>query len=866
MNIQDLVPHYKKVLTQPILQDITEENPILFFRNFFGRTKSRAMTIIGKNKLQTVNFHNPYDLRGFKHINILDKIVTNFNVFPYVSWVTNRQLFPHFLNEKIEEICITRPKIIIKLSKSDDSYSIDYFYKISEDMENDRQYKILHEENIRITNSDIFVKQSIIMYNKNLIPRSMKPFTFEPNTEYNKVILYRYQKDDIIWMKKIENEDYNIEVENTKINYRGGNIISEMGLGKSIIVLSFIVDEKNQYDKYIKEYSKNCNYFYKNGKYIHQNCTKKIKENELYCNEHKKRNFHDKLKLELNIQLINDNMSTFYNNTGKLITNASIIICPDHVGNQWCTEYYQKIKSTKIKRVILILTLFQWNNLTIADILFADLIIISYGMFRDIRIVNPNTIRKSFTFIESRVSGLGICLNHFHFKRIFLDEIHQIKEDSIYNIKINSIFCDYIWNITGTPFINGLKGYLGLLSYNSNINTEDVLIKKPEYIMSLMNNLDILFRRNTKENILQDLLSTFTYNFNLLEFTKEERDLYNGFLAGNENAYSERMMKLCCDPELYEKTRGLIASCKSLSEIREVIFKQLSSEIIIINNQIEIINTSINTIQDHSNDIHIRGLRNSLTVNLKNKENKEKTLNYMRENIIETVNHGMCCICLDDITNVSVTQCGHKYCQECIEKFINTTMRNNQFKCPQCNTFLQQNQVYCIKESAIPSDELSQIIQDVKSTKIGNIIYYIKHQLKLTDKIIIFSQWDELLHKVGNRISEYLPVLYCNGSLYTKNKAIKMFNESNDHKVIMLSSSNCASGINLQTANKIVFIEPINGNQKYRQETEDQACSRSNRIGNKHSNIEIIKFIIKDTIEEDIHNNNVDDSRMMRRI
>ena len=80
----------------------------------------------------------------------------------------------------------------------------------------------------------------------------------------------------------------------------------------------------------------------------------------------------------------------------------------------------------------------------------------------------------------------------------------------------------------------------------------------------------------------------------------------------------------------------------------------------------------------------------------------------------------------------------------------------------------------------------------------------------------------------------------------------------------MLSSKNSASGINLSCANKIIFIEPILGNKKYRDETENQAISRANRIGNKHPSIEIIKFIIKDTIEEDIYNNNVDDLQLKK--
>jgi hypothetical protein len=839
MDIKEL---YGKVYSIEV--EIMEIEPILFFRNN-NRYINKEINVIEKEHLVNMSFIPNYsNFYNSKKIIILDQ-VKRVHVFPFLKWNETDDDYPIYIRNMVEFIRIEKPNIIIKLDKQAEIYTINYYYKIG--IEESHIYKALVIEMNNIMNNKKFINEINVLYDKNVVPRSMVPYSFIQNSDYNKIELFKYQINDIIWMQRIENGDYNVEFNDFPVKYNGGNIISEMGLGKSIIVLSFIVNETNPYDKYIIGYSDKCNYFYKRGALIHKSCDKKVKENNLYCTEHTKRNFHDKMKLNLSNELINRDFSSFFN--GKFITNASLIICPEHIGDQWCMEYYNKIRSIKMKRVLVILTIYQYNNLTLSDVLFADIIILSYNLiYSTIRCNSNRVIIPNHSTVNLRLNEIGLTLSHFHYKRIFLDEIHQYQKSRIETL-IENIQRDYTWNITGTPFINGLEGYLKLITNNTNFNNIQT-----DNITALVNNFDILFRRNTKENISENLLSVYSKQVKLLEFTKEERDIYDAFIKGNENPFSDKMRKLCCDPELYSNMRRIISSCKSLSEIRDVIFKELTNEISEIDYTINFLKSLILTHEQgqETNQENIRGLRTSLTVNLKNKDNKEKTITYMQEHIMEPVE--MCCICLDDISDVCITKCGHKYCHECINNFIKCTMRNDKFKCPQCNTLLQDNQVYYVKDVPEYNSELVKIIQNVKSTKTGNIIYYIKHELKPTDKIIIFSQWDELLHKVGNRISEYLNVLYCSGSLYQKTKAIKEFNNVLENQVIMLSSKNSASGINLSIANKIIFIEPIKGIVKFREETELQATGRANRIGNKNKCIEIIKFIVKDTIEQEIYN------------
>jgi len=136
-------------------------------------------------------------------------------------------------------------------------------------------------------------------------------------------------------------------------------------------------------------------------------------------------------------------------------------------------------------------------------------------------------------------------------------------------------------------------------------------------------------------------------------------------------------------------------------------------------------------------------------------------------------------------------------------------------------------------------------------TKLTNLIYYLK---SIKEKVIIFSQWDSLLMKVGEVLREYgIRNVFCKGSVWARDKAVRDFSdEALDTQVIMLSSKSAASGTNLTEAKKVILLDPISGDYEYRRNMEWQAVGRAYRMGQSDP-VEIVRFIIKDTIEEDIY-------------
>lgn len=215
-----------------------------------------------------------------------------------------------------------------------------------------------------------------------------------------------------------------------------------------------------------------------------------------------------------------------------------------------------------------------------------------------------------------------------------------------------------------------------------------------------------------------------------------------------------------------------------------------------------------------------------------------------------------CGICLGDIkgNDLGVTKCGHIFCYNCVKPFI-----YKKPSCPVCSKPTKIDELYMIAQPP-PEENLNKDFKDKQTlinavgTKLANLIFF----LKKNDKhCIIFSQWDDLLLKVGDVLNNYgIRNVFCKGNVWTCTKAINDFNSNTQIKVIMLSSKSSASGMNLTKAEMVILLDPVSGSYKDRRNTEWQAIGRAVRTG-QTKQVQIVRFIMKNTIEDDIYKENM---------
>ena len=341
---------------------------------------------------------------------------------------------------------------------------------------------------------------------------------------------------------------------------------------------------------------------------------------------------------------------------------------------------------------------------------------------------------------------------------------------------------------------------------------------------------------------------------------KKKKDTNNEIKLIENNELDEELdhidIKL---DELSEIDKELLHIINSGADIKNVSIKLLNDLLIKFKNKLMLYNKDLSgkqtTLNFYTNVIsRIRNTCNKnkiKSIELGSKNNNDtNVLNSITNDIND---NEICPICMEDITedNLAVTMCGHIFCYECINIVVE---RSN--KCPNCRNDINKNKIFKLNFNNNidkQNNDNNNLINKI-GTKLANLILFLKKENKHT---IIFSQWDDLLVKIGKILKKNkIDNVFCKGNCYQRDKAIRNFNQHDNIKVIMLSSDSTASGTNLTKAKQIIFIDPIYGDINYRKNIENQAIGRSHRLGQTEQ-IKIVRFVIKNTVEETIYKQNI---------
>jgi SWI/SNF-related matrix-associated actin-dependent regulator of chromatin subfamily A3 len=661
--------------------------------------------------------------------------------------------------------------------------------------------------------------------------------------------LYEYQLQDVEWMESIENrvdnntlviseyislsttvfdENMNLIDTNTHPNpvyAKGGCLVNEVGLGKTLTVLELI--KRSCKPPQFKVNYMNCNYKYKRNLKRGKFCEKKLKDGNLYCGQHSRNVFQDTLRVDLS-----QDYKPKINNGGLYESTATLVFCPSHLVNQWVSEI-KKFFCNSLTTLVVV-NRDNLRNVLLHELLCVDLVIISSSVIANLNVYNQFSWRN------------------INFKRIVYDESHELYDIS-YNKrqKLCYLQSDYVWNVSGTP--------LPRMYYNYYYNIELLTgIDSRFYMYTICyDTVNYLYRRSTKDSVKLSV-TNITEKTEWVDFLKVERELYNSYKLFYGNKITKELVQLCCHPELIAKTCDYIKECTSLEEIS----KKLLGHNILEMNRLEI---SLLHFEQQQKEMQIQEVMTGtdkskkdlvtckkMCTDTKNKLlSKKKLVDYLGRSLNELENESSdsdCAICLGEFSeSICILPCGHKFCSECIMGCI------CQNKCPTCKGTAKKSDLLILNKAPELdiNTEGNELAKELKSSKLAHIIKYIR-SLKDTDKCVIFSQWKMLLHKMGKQLSTLgIECVFCEGSVYKKTSSIKRFTNDPNIKIILLSSKNAASGINLVVANKLILIEPVYGNKEYKENIENQAIGRIHRIGQKRD-IDIVRFLVKDTVEQDI--------------
>lgn len=670
-----------------------------------------------------------------------------------------------------------------------------------------------------------------------------------------KVKLYEYQKKSLGKMIKMEKGETNFKVKYTvplniydneitydpiankridddkylDINIRGGVLSDEMGLGKTITSIALIASNQPP-----KEHSA-------------------VKYSEEY---------------QMN----------------KLFTKATLVLCPSHLTKQWETEVR---KCSPTLKILTIVTKIDMNKLTVTDVINADIIITSHQFLMNFKYypalhykvctassynsADRKAILKNVLagLLKDEAKLLSLetpVFEFFFFQRIIIDEGHEIFGEMLgsgtlsryMSDWVSSMDANYYWYVSGTPFVN----FMGIMNCSKYINlklvekerqlnfdyssrkTNDFSSElfnflKKEYIWN--NILEKICIRHRKKDVEEQIqIPGYDEKLIWVKFTNLEKQLYEAKKGKVPNSY---LQQLCCHPMVIESSKKIFGDIEvDLSLMQDKLLEHH-------NKNYTIYKDKLSKLDPKKQEYHM--LKKTYENTINESHYMITILTQMKEKPIDE--NEKCSICLDAIDNPTLTACGHLFCYDCLKMCL-----GDKKKCPMCKTDLSGKEILVMNKKVEEEDKINPLIQKYGS-KLGKAISIIRTLVALpSSRIIIFSQWDDMLLLIGKTLSENgIENCFVKGNVWSRNKAISKFKagkntEGDDNKVIMLSLKNAASGTNLTEATHILFIEPISAPSEECRAIEGQAIGRACRVGQKNK-VNVMRILIQDSIEEEIY-------------
>ena len=611
------------------------------------------------------------------------------------------------------------------------------------------------------------------------------------------------------------------------------------------------------------------------------------------------------------IALVASKPSTYRDNfkNSRLYSKATVVVCPPHLITQWGSEIKKIMPTAKVCNFI---TKTTHEKLTYEDVQTADFVLVSATFLVNCKYYGADLLRRKGRFnggfcitsyvsqrthiinqIEYTMDTYAPFLEHFHFQRFMIDEGHEFFSDNddtqqyqmclpysmAYNRNqpdylpqwiMNCLHSDYKWIISGTPIINltGLQKslrFLGIKLNGSDIHTFPNNIFEKRFVCKILDNYMI---RHTMEGIKNDIqIPQHSDNVIWVDMSSIERSLYNKEHMGN-NSSRVKLLQLCChilvssaDANKHYKY-GATTKELSLDEIQEQLIAYHTKQVSINQQKLNSLRKESNPNYNRMKTVYTKAISEAvymLSV-LKRICNGDKG-----DNIDD--HDKTCAVCLDIIDKQSVTPCGHVFCNECI---MSCLQYNRQ--CPLCKKGITESSIVTILTEPKPTNEKTNTIENEFMNKYGSKLGKLTSIVKRittneNNRIIIFSQFDNMLHLVGKTLaSNDVPNTFVTGNVWVKNAAVNKFkgtakkgkNKNSTH-VIMLSLNNAAAGTNLIEATHVIFVEPIDSTKEYIKATETQAIGRACRIGQTKA-VQIIRILTRNTIEEEIYNKRYLDS------
>ena len=463
-----------------------------------------------------------------------------------------------------------------------------------------------------------------------------------------------------------------------------------------------------------------------------------------------------------------------------------------------------------------------------------DVVLTTYGL-----------IESEFTQRhEKKKAGLF----EYQWYRVILDEAHYIKSRVTSTSKAAcSLTSEYRWCLTGTPLQNKLDDMFSLLQFlkvdtwgeyfwwNTYINKYTSTDEAANLIRGILK--PMILRRTKKStyldgrNILE--LPPKDIKTHFVKLTTEERAIYNCFFQKSSQQFNEmvqggtiqyeyahvfelliRLRQVCNHPSLVFSKEDL----KDKGSLETAVYKFLEKRLQTMKENVaeaegkreekrKIKEIAKKAKEQKKKNKDKKGQDEEMDEEEEDEDEEEKENPQMQTEFIQQTIERLkkkdlepCCICLEEIVDPAIANCGHIFCKECLGLSLKASK-----KCPLCQKEISAKDVMSI---ALQDQDGCRDLLDVncatfkKSSKLIALIESIQEVAERGEKCVIFSQFLGMLNLVQRFIGD-AKIKYTrvdgSSSMQARMKNIANFIEDKEMTVILISLKAGAIGLNLNS-------------------------------------------------------------------
>ncbi|CAD8083360.1 unnamed protein product [Paramecium primaurelia] len=422
-----------------------------------------------------------------------------------------------------------------------------------------------------------------------------------------------------------------------------------------------------------------------------------------------------------------------------------------------------------------------------------------------------------------------------NYYRVILDEAHNIKTRSTLQTRSAiSLQSQFRWCLTGTPMQNKHDDLFSLLQFlqvetfseyfwwNTYVNKEE---NEDDQQRILAQILQPIILRRTKNSQQFEGLQQVVETIHWVELDQKEKMLYKKLLSGSQNLFKNYVKNTA--NQSYVHIFQIINKLRVACNHPQLALKDINLQ-----------QTPLEMVLERIDKFFLEKTHNG------NKITEE-----YKQNLIENIKNGSiteCLICTkNQISVFSLSSCGHIYCKECFSETV-IKLKN----CPSCRTKLTiQDLIEVVVENENVFEEL-QSLQFGLSSKLEAVIKETKVIKQKKEKVLIFTQWIEMIGLLENLFKENGIIAYrITGQMTVdkREKIIKNFKEQQNVTALILSLRATSTGLNLTMASNVFLVDPW-----WNPAIEDQAIGRADRIGQQNQ-VKVVRFLCRNTIEQQIN-------------